>query len=81
MEVYAVQVITALFIAMIGLFVKSLREDIKLLQAELKNTLTKEEVKEQIKLTQEPLRVEIEHISKDIAEMKLMLMRVLDEKG
>lgn len=81
MEVYAVQVVTAMFIFLMGFVMKAQADDIKQLQLELRNTLTKEEVKEQIKLTNLPIRVEIEHIREDMSEIKGMLQRILDEKG
>ncbi len=85
MEVYAVQVVTLLFMAMISYIVKSLKNDSTKLADKVEalqmNTLTKEEVKEQIKLANLPLRVEMKHISEDLSEIKVMLQKVLNDKG
>lgn len=79
MEVYAVQVVTAMFLFLMGFIMKTQQDTLKTLQKDMRDTLTKAEVKEQIKLTNLPIRVEIEHINTSITEIKAMLQKVLDE--
>ena len=68
-------------IAVVGMLFRWLQVQVRDNKLKADVMYTKEETKEVIDLKVEPIKVAVEHIQKDVTELKHMIGRLLDEKN
>ena len=68
-------------IAIVGLLFRWLQVQVRDTNIKVDTMYSKQETKDMIDLKLEPIKVGIEHVQKELADVKVMIGRLLDEKN
>ncbi len=68
-------------IAVVGMLFRWLQVQVRDIKLRTQDMYTKDETNDRIDLKLEPIKLGIEHVQKDITELKVMIGRLLDAKN